>query len=115
MTNHKMSNRATSASKRLGTSREMQFNSLLPHVKRITKSEGQDGEIRCVAEDMIIARHEGRKALLKPTVLIYRFTSERWRLCRIAGAAGEGNLQTRLANIIESCFDRKAEVTARAR
>jgi hypothetical protein len=93
----------------------MEFNWLLHGVKRIAKAEGKDREEGCVAEIMVIACNEGRKALLKAAILIHRFAPQRWRFCRIACATSEGNLQSRLAHIVEPCFYRKAEVAVCSR
>lgn len=84
-------------------------------LKGIAKADREDGEERCVAKVMVVARYEGGEVLLEPRVLINRFTPDCLRLRGIARAATEADLQSRLPNVVESGFYRDAEVAPGAR
>jgi hypothetical protein len=86
-----------------------------PPPEGIAKAEGNYRKEIYVTEIVMSARDECSEILPEIRVLIYRFTPTRLGLVRIACVAVEGNLQSRLANIVERCFYRKAETAAGAR
>jgi hypothetical protein len=60
-------------------------------------------------------RTEGGEVLLKAGILINGLAAHRGWVVRIAGAAGEGQLEAGLASVVETHFDRDAETAAVAR
>lgn len=64
---------------------------------------------------MIVAHFERGEVLLEAGILIDGLAAYRGRIIRIAGAAGEGNLEAGLAGVEETHLDRDAETAAGAR
>src|ERR1700678_3195110 len=93
----------------------MPCNRLLRSAKRVAKAKTENGKEGCVAEVVVIMRNELGQTLLKASILVHGFTPDCQRLYRIACASGERNFESRLANIVEPCLYRKAEMAAGAR
>ena len=76
----------------------------------IANAERENGKKRCVAEIVLITGDEGVETLLEVRVAVDRSTTDVLGQRGHARAACEGDLQCRLAYVIETCFERQAEV-----
>jgi len=81
----------------------------------VSEADGEDGEEGSVAEVVVVACDEGCKVFLERWILANRLASDRCGKGRIAGAAGEVDLQVRLTYVVEAELDWDAETAAGTR
>src|SRR6185312_2115371 len=106
---------ANESAKEQVTVRAREWTVIRGGLEGIGEADGKDGEDRGVAEVVVVAVDEGLQVFLESGVAVDRFAADRGRLGGVTCAAGEGDLEPGLADVVEAHLEGNADVAPCAR